>query len=180
MRRIALALAVLAVAGCGRSPPTEQGSLRPQDLTGTERQAFVYSAAIRYLVERGAEEHPGVVFVLDRAVPAAGDPDTASSSSGARIPQGVQDRVREELALLGKVKFVGDREEVIGPAAQGGRVRNDGVLITLGPVPAGPDRVRVAASSYEGNLGATWQTLVLERHGLRWRVEGTAGPVAMS
>jgi hypothetical protein len=54
------------------------------------------------------------------------------------------------------------------------------VLITLGPVPRGPDRVEVSASSYEGNLGATWQTLVLERHGLRWRVEGTTGPVAMS
>ena len=78
------------------------------------------------------------------------------------------------------MKFVAEGSDVLGPADQGARVRNQGVLITLGPVPGGADRVEVSASSYEGNLGGPWQTLVLERHGLRWQVEGTTGPVAMS
>jgi hypothetical protein len=179
MRPIALALTVLAVAACGQRSPANPGQLRPEDLTANERTAFIYTAAIRYLVQDGGGE-PRVIFVLDRAVATASDPDAPSGAGGAPISREVQDRVREELALLPRIKFISDRGDVIGPASQGARVRNDGVLITLGPVPPGPDRVEVAASSYMGNLGGTWQTLELKRYGLRWRVEGTTGPVAIS
>ena len=171
MRRLGLTLGLLALVACGERPSVQPGQLRPQDLTRHERQAFVYAAAIRHLVSEMPSE-PRRIFVLDHAGGSAGDP--------VLIPIEVQDRVREELALLPRLKFVSERGEVIGPAARGARVRNDGVLITLGPVPSGRDQVRVRASRYEGNLGSTSQTLELRRHGLRWQVEGTAGAVTTS
>jgi hypothetical protein len=178
MRQFGLVLTALALAACGQRPAADPGQLRPEDLTAHERRAFIYAAAIRYLVQEGGGE-PRVIFVLERAVAGAAEADV---EGGARAPISgeVQDRVREELALLPRIKFVSERKTVVGPASRGARVRNDGVLITLGPVPAGPDRVEVAASSYMGNLAGSWQTLVLKRYGLRWRVEGTTGPAAIS
>jgi hypothetical protein len=171
MRRVVLALGLVALVGCGERASVQPGQLRPQDLTAHERQAFVYAAAIRHLVTEMPSE-PRRIFVLDRAVGSTGDP--------VPIPIEVQDRVREELALLPTLKFVSGRGEVVGPAARGALVRKEGVLITLGPIPAGRDELRVRASSYEGNLSSTSQTLELKRYGLRWRVEGTAGAVATS
>jgi hypothetical protein len=171
MRRLALTLGLLALVACGERASVQPGQLRPQDLSRHERQAFVYAAAIRHLVSQMPSE-PRRIFVLDRAVGSSGEP--------VPIPIDVQDRVREELALLPRLTFVSDRGEVIGPAARGARVRNEGVLITLGPVPSGRDQVRVRASRYEGSLGSTSQTLELRRYGLRWQVEGTTGAVATS
>jgi hypothetical protein len=42
------------------------------------------------------------------------------------------------------------------------------------------NRVEVSASIYLGNLGASWQTWVLERTGTGWEVTGTTGPVSIS
>jgi hypothetical protein len=171
MRRLPVVLGLLVLVACGERSSVQPGRLRPEDLSRHERQAFVYAAAIRHLVSEMPSE-PQRIFVLDRAV--------ASSGEQVDIPIEVQDRVREELALLPRLKFVSERGEVIGPTARGSQVRNDGVLITLGPVPAGRDQVLVRASRYEGNLGSTSQTLELRRYGLRWQVEGTAGAIATS
>jgi hypothetical protein len=164
MRRSALAVAVLVLVACGQRPSFDPGELRPQDLTAAERQAFVYSAAIEHLVNT-MPTRPRRIFVLDRVV---GQPEKRP------IPTEVQDRIREELALLPTLKFVSAPGEVVGPADQGARVQRGGVLIKLGPVPSGRDRVTVQAWRYKGNLGLTSQTLELKRYGLRWRVEGTA------
>jgi hypothetical protein len=184
MMRLVLALmaAALAAAGCGGGPGTSPGSgeetFGPQDLTPTEREAFIYSAIIKHMTsEEGQSAGFGAIYVLDRAVEGASDPD-AEADSGTPISPEVQIRVREELALLPPIRFIPDRDEVIGPAEDGSEVEDGGILITLGPIPAGEDRVEVEASSYLGNLAATWQTWVLERRGLRWEVTGTTGPVA--
>ena len=174
---VPLVVAATLLAGCGEPRPAEPGQLRPADLSAVERQAFVYAAAIRHLVEAEGQD-PGRIYVLDRAVKGAADP-TGPAGESDPIPQGVQDRVREELALLGRVLFVSDPDEVVD-ASSADEVRNEGILITLGPVPAGGTRVEVEASAYRNLLSGSWQTLVLERHGLRWEVTGTTGPVAMS
>lgn len=179
MRATHLVLVAVVLTACGQPQEATPGQLRPADLTDVEREAFIYAAAVRHLVEEDGDE-PKRIYVLDRAVSGAADASGPAEGEGTPIPQGVQDRVREELALLGRVVFISDRDDVINPESKGGRVRNDGILITLGPVPTGPDRVEVEASSYRGLLGGTWQTLVLERRGLRWQVTGTTGPVAVS
>jgi hypothetical protein len=182
MMRLAVALvsAALLVSGCGGGSPTSPGeeTFGPGDLTPAEREAFVYAAIIKHMTaEEGQSSGFEVIYVLDRAVEGASDPD-AVADGGTPISQEVQIRIQEELALLPPIRFIPDRDEVIGPAEDGSEVENGGVLVTLGPIPAGDDRVEVEASSYLGNLAATWQTWVLERRGLRWEITGTTGPVA--
>ena len=152
-------MSAAVLSACGERAPTgDPGQLGPEDLTAVERRAFVYAAAIRHLVEaEGGNLRK--VYVLDE------------DSTDAPIPQGVQDRVREELALLGRVTFVAEDHDAARAASQGRTVKD--VVITLGPVPGGRDRVEVETSSYSGNSEET-RTLVLRRHGLRWRVDATS------
>lgn len=170
------------VAGCGGrrgSSPGEE-TFGPSDLTPAEREAFVYAAVIKHMTaEDGQSSGFEVIYVLDHSVEGASDPDEGEAAR-TPIPQEVRIRVQEELALLPPVRFIADPDEVIGPEEDGSQVENGGILITLGPVPSGEDRVEVEASSYIANLAATWQTWVLERRGLRWEVTGTTGPVAIS
>jgi hypothetical protein len=184
MMRLALALAVTAalVTGCGErraSSPGEE-TFGPTDLTPAEREAFVYAAVVKHMTaEEGQSSGFDVIYVLDHSVEGAADPDGAEGVRTPISPE-VQIRVQEELALLPPIRFIADPDEVIGPEEDGSRVQNGGILIRLGPVPSGQDRVEVEASSYIANLAATWQTWVLERRGLRWEVTGTSGPVAIS
>jgi hypothetical protein len=157
--RTLVLVAAAALTACGQPTPAgDPGELRPEDLSGVERQAFVYAAAVRHLVEgRGGE--PRRIYIL------------AEDSAGAPIPQGVQDRVREELALLPPIAFVAEDHEAARAASEGRVV--EGLVITLGPVPSGRDRVEVEASSYRGESEET-RTLILRRYGLRWRVEAAS------
>ena len=178
---LALTLAAALVAGCGETEQSSPGpDLGPEDLTPAEREAFVYAAVIKHMTsEEGQSSGFPVIFVLDHAVEGASSPD---GGTGARTPisSEVQIRVQEELALLPPIRFVADGDEVIGTPRDETEVRDGGILITLGPVPEGNDRLEVEASSYIAALAATWQTWVLERHGLRWQITGTTGPVAVS
>jgi hypothetical protein len=183
MMRLVLSviLAAALVAGCGeRQSSGGPEPFGPGDLTPAEREAFVYAAVIRHMTaEEGQSSGFPVIFVLDHAVEGASEVD---GQTGPRTPisSEVQIRVQEELALLPPIRFVADRDGVIGAPGDETVVRNGGILITLGPVPEGDDRLEVEASSYIAALAATWQTWVLERHGLRWQVTGTTGPVAVS
>jgi hypothetical protein len=153
-----LLVAAAVLSACGeRTPGGDTGQLRPEDLTTVERQAFVYAAAVRYLAEEVGDAKR--IYVLDR------------DASGAPISREVQDRVREELALLGRITFVAEDHEAARAAAQGGSVKD--MVITLGPVPGGTDRLEIEASSYRGDSEET-RTLILRRYGLRWRVEATS------
>lgn len=164
MRAVHLVLVAAVLTACGQPREATPGQLGAGDLTPVEREAFIYAAAVHHLVEDQGGA-PKRIYVLDR------------DSAGQPIPRGVQDRVREELALLGRVVFVSPEHEAARAASDGDAVKQ--IVITLGPVPAGRDRVEVEASSYRGRSEDS-QTLVLERHGLRWQVTGTAGPAAIS
>jgi hypothetical protein len=177
---VAAILAAALVAGCGEGQQSGQEPFGPGDLTPAEREAFVYAAVIRHMTaEEGQSSGFPVIYVLDRAVEGASD---VEGDTGARTPisSEVQIRVQEELAQLPPIRFVPDPDEVIGSPEEGSQVRNGGILLTLGPIPEGDDRLEVEASSYIANLAATWQTWVLERYGLRWQVTGTTGPVAVA
>jgi hypothetical protein len=157
--RSLLLVAAAVLSACGeRTPGGDTGQLRPEDLTTVERQAFIYAAAVRHLVE-AAGGKPGRIYIL------------AEDSARVPIAQGVQDRVREELALLPPIIFVPQDHEAARAASEGRVV--EGLVITLGPVPGGTDRVELEASSYRGDSEET-RTLILRRYGLRWRVETTS------
>jgi hypothetical protein len=159
----------LLVAACGgRSAGPEE-----------DRDIAIYAAVVTHMTsEEGQASGFRVIYVLDRLMENADDPD--DPGSGTPLPPEDQEALREALAEVAPVEFVSSREEVTGPQAEGARVQNDGIFLTLGPIRGEGDRVLVPASSYLGNLAGTWQTWVVEREPDGWQVTGTEGPVAIS
>jgi hypothetical protein len=85
------------------------------------------------------------------------------------------------LAGIARVIFVADRGSVIEAGGGCGQVRNDGILITLGPPAGRGHEVQVAINGFVACLGATWLTYVLQdQPGAGWRVIGTTGSMAIS
>jgi hypothetical protein len=166
-----LLVAILAGTSC-----TEGGGPQP----GRDRDVAVYAAVIRHMTtEQGQASGYPVIYVLDGVDPGAADPD-AGDGPLRPIPEETQAAITEALADVGRIEFVADRASVIGPQSQGARVEGGGILITLGPIRGGGDRVRVPASSYLANLAASWQTWVVDWRGEAWTVTGTTGPIAVS
>jgi hypothetical protein len=169
-RASAVLAAVLAATSCGGS-----GGAGADD-----RDVAIYAAVIRHMTaEQGQASGYPVIYVLDRLDPAASDPE-ADEGASTPIPKQDQEAIVQALAEVGKIEFIADPDAVIGPESEGGRVKDGGILITLGPIEAGDARVLVPASSYLGNLAASWQTWVLEERDGSWLVTGTSGPVAIS
>ena len=172
MTRLAAAVVVLLGAGCGREA-TPGGS-------AADREVAIYAAVIRHMTsEPGQASGFPVIYVLDRLVGTSENP-TDTGGEGTPIPEQHQAALAEAVAETGPLEFVGDRQSVIGPQAEGGMVQEGGILLTLGPIEGEGERVEVPASSYLANLAATWQTWVVQRYPNGWRVIGTAGPVAVS
>jgi hypothetical protein len=165
-----LSIALVAAGACTETP----GGPVSED-----RDTRIYAAVIRHMT---AEEGQGsgfpVIYILDRVVENADDPD--DPGPGAPLSEADRSALREALEDLAPIEFVGSRAQVIGPMADGGRVENEGILLTLGPIGGDEDRALVPASSYLANLAGTWQTWVVERRDGRWKVTGTEGPVAIS
>jgi hypothetical protein len=170
--RIAAVLGLLVSGACARS----------SDAPGTaeeDREVAIYNAVIRHMAsEQGQSSGFRVIYLMDRALENADDPD--DPGVGEPFPQEDRDALAEAVADVAPLEFVSSRTEVIGPMEDGGRVENQGILLTLGPIAGEDDRALVPASSYLANLAGTWQTWVVERIGDGWRVTGTEGPVAIS
>jgi hypothetical protein len=171
-RLTAASLVVLLGAGCGREAgPGESAE---------DREVAIYATVIRHMTsEPGQASGFSVVFVLDRVVGNAADPD-GPPEEGSAIPEERQAALSRAVADTAPLEFVPDRGSVTGPMAEGAMVENGGIFLTLGPIRGDGERVEVEASSYLGNLAGTWQTWVVQRYQNGWRVIGTAGPVAVS
>lgn len=121
------------------------------------------------------------VYVLDRAVKNAADPDrSVDDADGATIPADVRREVVRELADVAAVRFISDRDAVVPAGKECGPVKNGGILVTLAPVPDKGDRVKVGLNGWQGCMAGTWQTYVVVPDGDGWRVKGTTGPVSIS
>lgn len=165
--RLALTLGLLTAAACGREEATDDDRLA------------VYAEVIRHMTtEQGQSSGFQVIYVLERLMENDRDPD--DPGSGRAISPEDQRALIEALRDVAPLEFVPTRSEVVGPMEDGGRVQNEGIFVTLGPISGGDERLLVPATTYLGNLAATWQTWVVERVGDRWRVTGTEGPVAIS
>jgi hypothetical protein len=180
--------AVLALASaCARADaagdPAPPGTGQPA--AADTRDADVYVQVLRrYLGTPSENSFPDrtfqKIFVLDRAVPGVGDPQP-HQAAGDAIPGDTQQRVAGAVADLGPVSFVADRDSVIVNRDSCGVVKDDGILITLGPVDGRGDRVEVGINGYVACLGATWLTYVVERTaGAGWRVTGTTGSMTIA
>ena len=185
MRRIGFLLVgvALALAACGESAETEPRT----GSSGAEPEArtvAVYSAVVRQLVTEdhtfGAGESPfDRVFIDTRIDEGAGDSDTRPRV-GPRLSAEEQAAILHELADLPPVEFVEDPDSVIVDKDACAVVKEDGVLITLGPISGDSERVTVPNDMFFACLGAQWLTYVLEQAEGDWRITGTKGPIGIS
>jgi catechol 2,3-dioxygenase-like lactoylglutathione lyase family enzyme len=106
-------------------------------------------------------------------------PNRSPGTAGTPLPDEVKRGLLAALSDL-PLEFVSDDDTVIIPVEEGGGVKDEGVVVTVGPIPPGDDQVEVEASLYAGPLAATWLTYVVKRSSQGWRVAGTTGPVAIS
>ncbi len=77
--------------------------------------------------------------------------------------------------------FIADPNSVIETRDGCARVKDGGILVTLGTVDGDDPAVQVGVNGFVACLGATWRTYVVQRQpGGGWRVTGTTGPVAIA
>lgn len=174
--------AALFGSGCATSQGPANGPNEGPD-PATSRVVSIYEAVIRRLVTTedstfGPNPQFPVIYVLDRARKGAANPES-SGSEGAPLSPEVKAELLEALSDL-PVEYISDDGAVILPIEEGGAVKEEGVVVTVGPIPDGEEQVEVEASLYAGNLAATWLTYVVKRSSQGWRVTGTTGPVAVS
>lgn len=133
---LALAVAALVSSGCGdddTAAPTEQDPV--------DRQVDIYAEVLR-----------AVVVDADPAFAEAGPPVVYVAARGGEEPINVdvQAGVVVELEEWTTIRFVDTVEEAVDVDAEGAPVRDDGVLVGLGPVPEEGRIVDVYADRYEG------------------------------
>jgi hypothetical protein len=161
---------------------TSQPASHPTDPTPVDRQAPIYAAVLRQYLTSGdnsfGDHRFPRIFVLDRAV--AGGAPMVRVSGGAPIPPAVQRAITHALADVGSLTFVASGDAVIVDRNHCARVRDEGILVTLGPVDGVGDRVEVGVNGFVACLGANSLTYVVERTGRGWVVGGITarGPVA--
>jgi hypothetical protein len=194
MKRLSVLLVgvALALTACDRStesgpttgtggPTAETGSLTVEP---DARTVAVYSAVVRQLVTKdhtfGDEASPfDRVFIVVRIDDEASSP-YIHPFRGPRLTAETQAAILRELADLPRVRFVDDPDSVIVGEKNCGHVKGNGVLITLGPISGGTERLTVPNRMFFACLGGQWLTYVLERSGGDWQVVGTEGPIAIS
>jgi hypothetical protein len=166
-----------------RSPDTTAREPLPTPpRPGVERRIAVYSSVVRQLV---LEDHtfggvdPGfkVVYVLDGAL--EGAERTLLREPPPKKPFGEELKrgLRETLADLPDLVFVRDRSTVL---KAGGEVRNDGVLVTLGPIEGNRRKAEVGSNLWVAGKGAIWLTYVVKPRTGGWVVTGTTGAMTVS
>jgi hypothetical protein len=174
--------AVALVSACARRQGPASSPKEGPD-PATSRVISIYEAVIRQLVTTcdstfGPNPQFPVIYLLDQARQGAANPDSAGSQ-GASFSAEVKAELLAALSDL-PLEFVSDDGAVIIPVEEGGGVKEEGVVVTVGPIPEGEEQVEVEASLYAGPLAATWLTYVVKRSSQGWRVTGTSDPVAIS
>ena len=99
---------------------------------------------------------------------------------GGPIPRAARRAITRALTDVGLLTFVASRDAVIEEPHGCAHVRDDGILITLGPVDGSGDRIQVGIDGFRACLGANSLTYLVERTGRGWAVSGITahGPVA--
>jgi len=152
---------------------------------GPSRDAQIYIAVLRrYLTTPQDNSNLSftTVFVLDYADPSAADPmRTAPSTTTTPIPAADQHTIADALHDVAPLQFVATRDQAIVHGKDGcAAVRDNGILILLGPaIPVG-DIMQVAINGFAACLGATWFTYIVVPHTGGWAVTGTTGTHAIS
>jgi hypothetical protein len=160
------ALLVLAPLGCSltgktgdeRSSETgsaEQTALGPQ----AGRASAVYGSVIRELVT--AERifaRARVIYVMDGAIENAADPRRYRQEPKRSFSEALKEEIATALSDVAPVRFVAEPESTVD---RDGEVRNEGILISLGPIRPHRKRVEVGCNAWMKGKDNRWLTYVV-------------------
>jgi hypothetical protein len=188
MRRVLLPWMTLLflTAACSSAAANHPPAVGPTTSTSAETsdQAQIYAAVLRRYLTTPQENSNltfATVFVLDHTDAAAADPmRTASSATTAPISAADHRSIIAALHYVATVQFVAAREQVVISKDGCATVRDNGILVLLGPPTPVAGATHVAINGYVACLGATWFTYVVTHHADGWLVTGTTGPAAIS
>ena len=168
-----LVLGLLALTSCNRE----------RALSGADA-VEIYAAVVRRIYTQddtfGGTLQPPTLYLVRTTDDSVGDPE-AGRSEPERLPEEVQDGIRQALAdLPTRIVWVDDRDQVpLDPNT--GAVPGGGAIVTLGNLhPQDDGSVHVAGSIYVAMLAAGGQTFVVEQVEGSWQVTGTTGVIWMS
>lgn len=157
---------------------------RARDSVTLDRAAAVYVSVLRRFMTSGENSFGGSrfpkIYVLSVAV--ASDPMGGSRDTGVPIAGEVQRQVVDTIGtgLGAPIVFVADRDDVVVVKNGCAEVKDGGMLITFGPVPAAGDRVEIAVNGFVACLGAIWLTYVVQQRSGEWVVTSTTGSMAVA
>jgi hypothetical protein len=181
---------VLLLAACApaatrpyvATPPSMSASSSP-DRGGSE-QAQIYGAVLRRYLTTPQDNSNlpfSTVFVLDHADVAAADPNgPAPSAATTPFSAADQAQITKGLRDVATVRFVPAREQVLIKDHGCTKVRDNGLLIVLGPPTKIDGGMGVGISGFAACLGATWFTYVVSHDSGAWTVTGTTGTRAIA
>lgn len=187
-RRIgALACAGVLLGACGTTTGSDVAVVASPSATATSassRALEVYATVIRQLVtvDHTFGDGPSPfkhVWVVDAPVDGVGAFGARPTKRGTPFDAELRAGLTERLADLKPVDFVSDADEV----RQMGRdpeVKDNGVIVTVGPIEEHGKKIHVAHEIWCGGLCAEWFTYVLEKRGDAWVITGDTGPRAIS
>jgi hypothetical protein len=121
-----------------------------------------------------------VLWVLDAPHVGVSPMDKRTLMRGAPFDTATRTAIERALADLGPVRWV-PNQAAATVGGECGRVRDNGVILTVGEIKNAGKHVEVGGSSWFGCLGAHWGTyrLAPAADG-SWRVTGTVGPEAVA
>jgi hypothetical protein len=196
--------ATIAITGCTARTSIDQPSPPPPapnpthpprppthrtDPTPLDRQAPIYAAVLRQYLTSGSGHDGGDagfgglrfprIFVIDRAVAGAGAHGQGAPGGGPISPA-VRRAISHALADVGPLTFMPSPAAAIVDRDGCARVRDRGILLTLGPVDGAGDQVQVGVDGLVACLAASSLTYRVERTTGGWRVAGITswGPVS--
>jgi hypothetical protein len=191
MRRL-IATAVAAVAtvllasACAR-PATEPAAsstaaASPTAAASDETTAILVEVLRRYLSSTSENSNLGgeVIYILDHTDPAAADPMSGGNQGSSAFSTATRAAFTEALKDKAPVRFVATREEAYTNQDSCTVVRDNGILMVLGPPKRSGSVYHVGVHGFVACLGATWLTYVVEHSGAGWTVTGTTGPMAVA
>jgi hypothetical protein len=155
-----LVLALVAGTACGdddADPPEPPGTTAPE-----RDDAAVYAAVVSWFADQEppTEDDKARDTYLDSL-------DEGTIPIDVQVSM-VQDLEDDDLT----VRFIDATEEAIDEGVDGAPVRNDGLLLRLGPVVVREEHLEVDVERYEGTDAATRYRVVVAATAQSWRVVG--------
>jgi len=185
-----LLLAALLFGACGSGDSGSgalggDGPASTPTTQATTDEAVIYAAVIQRLVTKdhtfGGTKSPfQYIYVVDGPVAGAGDPEAEQAEPSQPFSDKIKNEIKAELAELPPIHFISDANSVRLDDDSVAGVKNEGAVITLGPVEPEENHVEVGTGLWCGGLCGQWLTYELRLKGTTWHVTGTTGPVAIS